>query len=135
MARTSALGRLSVAEINRELVRRQRTVAALERRREKLLKRVAEIDAEIVANGGSSRGGWTRGMGGRKRPKNTMQLLDALKEVLNGKTMSVTDAAEAVQKAGYQTSSANFRTIVNQTLINNIKKHFKRTGRGMYTAA
>jgi hypothetical protein len=121
-----------VAEINRELARRQRAVAALERRRSKLLKRVAEIDAEIIANGGAA-GKWS--MGGRKRPKNTVQLLDALKDVLKGKTMSVTDAAEAVQRAGYQTSSANFRTIVNQTLINNIKKHFKRTGRGMYTAS
>lgn len=137
MARRSALSGLSLAEINRELRRRQRTVGTLERRRAALLKKVAAIDAEIVANGGSGgRGGWSRAAGGgRTRPKNEVQLLDALKAALKGKTMSVTEAAEAVQKAGYQTSSVNFRTIVNQTLINNLKKGFKRVGRGQYTAS
>jgi hypothetical protein len=55
-----------------------------------------------------------------------------LAAVLKGKTMSVTDLAEAVQRAGYQTTSKTFRTIVNQALI----KHsdtFKKISRGMYT--
>jgi hypothetical protein len=137
MARRSALSGLSLAEINRELRRRQRTVGTLERRRAALLKKVAALDAEIMANGGAAggRGAWSRAGGGvRTRPKNEVQLLDALKAALKGKTMSVTEAAEAVQKAGYQTSSVNFRTIVNQTLINNLKKGFKRVGRGQYTA-
>ena len=42
--------------------------------------------------------------------------------------------AEAVQKAGYKTGAANFRTIVNQSLIKN-KAMFKKMGRGEYTAA
>lgn len=135
MARRSALAGLTFAQINQELRRRGRTVGTLERRRAALLKKVAALDAEIAANGGSVNGAWNRAGGGRKRPKNEVQLLDALKSILKGKTMSVTEAAEAVQKAGYQTSSANFRTIVNQTLINNLKKGFKRVGRGQYTAS
>jgi hypothetical protein len=131
MARKSALAGLSLAEINRELARRQRSVGTLERRRAKLLKQVAELDAQISAYGGSLKGGWSRA-GRRTRPKNEVQLLDALKSALKGKTMGVAEVAEAVQKAGYQTTSPNFRTIVNQTLLK--KKHFKRVSRGQYTA-
>ena len=71
--------------------------------------------------------------GGRKRPRNDSNLVDALHKLLTGKQMSVTDAAEAVQKAGYQTSAANFRTIVNQTLIK-FRSRFKKVSRGVYTA-
>lgn len=46
--------------------------------------------------------------------------------------MDVTSIAEQVQKAGYQTSSPNFRTIVNQALISSGR--FKRVARGQYTA-
>jgi hypothetical protein len=137
VARKSALAGFSLADFNRELARRHRTVQKLERRRASLVKKLAALDAEIEANGGSAGGrGYAGGGGVRKRPKNAVQLVDALKEALSGKTMSVTEAAEAVQKAGYQTTSPNFRTIVNQTLINNMKKGgFKRVGRGEYTAA
>jgi len=69
----------------------------------------------------------------RGRPRNETSLVGALQKLLTNKTMSVTEMAEAVQKAGYQTSSPNFRTIVNQTLINN-PSLFKRIARGQYTA-
>ena len=68
-----------------------------------------------------------------RRPRNAGSLIESLRKLLTGKTMSVTEMADAVQKAGYKTSSPNFRTIVNQTLINN-KKDFKRIARGQYTA-
>jgi hypothetical protein len=68
-----------------------------------------------------------------RRPRNTASLVESLQKLLTNKTMTVTEMADAVQKAGYKTSSPNFRTIVNQTLINN-KKAFKRVARGQYTA-
>jgi hypothetical protein len=52
--------------------------------------------------------------------------------VLKGKTMGVAEAADAVQKAGYKTSSPNFRTIVNQALLRS--ELIKKLGRGAYTA-
>jgi hypothetical protein len=124
---------MSLGDLQKEISRRKRTVTALERRRAGLLKKIEAIDAQIAANGGSA-GGRRGGMAGtgRTRARNETNLLDSLKEVLKGKTMSVTDVADAVQKAGYQTTSPNFRTIVNQTLLK--KKHFKRVGRGQYTA-
>jgi hypothetical protein len=53
--------------------------------------------------------------------------------VLKGKEMRVTDAAVAVQKAGYKTNSKTFRVQVNIALVKR-KDLFKRVGRGVYTA-
>lgn len=67
------------------------------------------------------------------RPRNKENLVGALQKVLKGKTMSVSEVAVAVKKAGYKTKSANFRIIVNQALISN-RKLFKKVARGQYTA-
>lgn len=75
----------------------------------------------------------TKPRGSRKRHRNDTNLVEALRAVLTGTTMGVSEVAEAVQVAGYKTTSPNFRTIVNQTLI----KHtdvFSKKGRGQYTA-
>lgn len=124
-AGSSSLAGLSVAELQRELRRRHGRVGALQRRREKLVNKLREIEAKLTEAGGL-------GAGGRVRFKNDKNLVEALVEVLKGKTMGVTEVSEAVQKAGYRTSSPSFRTIVNQTLINSGK--FSRVERGQYTA-
>ncbi len=118
------LSGLSVGDLQGEIARRQRRAGALHRRREKLLAKVRDIDAELSKYGG--------GKTGRVRFRNEKNLVDALYDVLNGKTMSVTEVADAVQKAGYKTSSPSFRTIVNQTLINSGR--FSRVERGQYTS-
>jgi len=145
----ASLAGVSAGELKAELNRRQRQLDKLRERRESLASQIAEVDSEIsdleqiVGRGGGGRGGRvgssgasatrTAGGGRRKRPKNTMTLEDALAKVLNGKEMGVTEAANAVQKAGYRTSAANFRTIVNQTLLRSDR--FKKVSRGLYTAA
>lgn len=127
---SSSLSRMSLSDIQREISRRQRHVSTLERRREKLMRRVEELDALIHASGGPSLNG---ARGKRTRARNEVNLTDALTSVLKGKTMSVTEVAEAVQNAGYRTTSPNFRTMVNAALLD--KKKFKRVERGQYTAA
>ncbi len=69
----------------------------------------------------------------RTRSANQMPLNAALHNLLKGKTMSVSEAADAVQKAGYKSNSANFYTVVNLTLLKR-KDLFKRVERGQYTA-
>ncbi len=109
--------------------RRQRSLKTLHRRRLRLVERLRAVEHEISSLGGQI----GRGPGGeRRRAKNAKPLADALHDVLDGKTMSVNQVAEEVQRSGYVTTSPNFRTIVNQTLINSGR--FKRTGRGRYTA-
>ncbi len=138
MARSSALLSLSVGELEHEISRRQRSVGKLRRKRAKLVKRVEQLDAQIAANGGLGRAGRRPGsglgMGATTRANNKLNLVESLARALNGKTMSVTEAAAAVRKAGYTTYSPNFRTIVNAALLKE-KKRFKRMGRGQYTAA
>jgi hypothetical protein len=150
---TRGLASVSLSDLQAELDRR---VEALEVRRRELLEELEALDEEIGGHGAAptaprrrvtkKRPGRPRKKGTRKkttqkkrsrrgggRGQNAESLVGALKKLLNGRTMSVTDMSDAVQKAGYKTSSPNFRTIVNQTLINN-KKDFKRVARGQYTA-
>lgn len=121
------LAGMPLAQLQAELRRRQGNVRKMERQRDRLLAKVHELDAQIVALGGSGRGT------GRKRPKNETNLAEALHKVLKGKTMGVTEVAGAVQEAGYQTTAENFRTIVNQCLIRH-RKLFKKVERGQYTS-
>lgn len=124
---SSSLSAIPVSTLQAEIRRRQRSVTPLQRRREKLLAKLAAVDAQIRELGGSV-------PGGRVRPQNSVNLADALAGVLKGKTLGVSEAADAVLKSGYQTNAANFRTIVNQTLIKN-RSMFKKIGRGQYTAS
>jgi CTP-dependent riboflavin kinase len=130
MAKRTGLDSLSLSDLQREIKRRERkrstAVNKLVRKRDRLAEQLAALDAEIAKHGGSTRGG------ARRRPRNEGNLAEFLEKVLKGQTMSVTEAAAAVQKAGYVTTSPNFRTIVNQMLLKG--NLFKRVGRGQYTA-
>lgn len=119
---------MTTAELHAELLRRGRNVRKLERRRERLLHDLAEVEKELASEGALSASGSIR-----RRPRNEMNLVNSLAAVLQGKEMSVTEVTQAVQQAGYLTTAANFRTIVNQALIRE-KKKFKKVSRGMYTA-
>lgn len=74
-----------------------------------------------------------RSAAARTRAANQVPLNMALHKLLKGRTMSVSEAAEAVQQAGYKSNAANFQKIVNLTLLKR-KDLFKRVGRGQYTA-
>jgi hypothetical protein len=117
---------LSTAQLQAEIRRRNGTLTSLQRKRERLTAKLTEVNAQIAAQGGV--------VGGVTRASNAISLVELMKKVLNGKTMGVGEVAEAVQAAGYMTTSPNFRVIVNQTFIKH-RKVFKRVGRGQYTVA
>lgn len=118
---------ISITELQSEIKRRQRHLDSLHRKRERLATQLREIEEQILEEGGAM-GALT----GRKRPRNEQNLADALASLLSNKILSVTEASEQVQSAGYRTTSPNFRTIVNQTLLKDPR--FKRVGRGRYTS-
>lgn len=120
------LSRLSTQELHAEIRRRAGGVRRLEHKRDKLAAKLAIVERQIASLDGNA-----NGVPGR-RHQNKLTLLQTLAKVLSGKTMSVTEAAEAVRKAGYRTGSLNFRTQVNIALIKG--NGFKRVGRGQYTA-
>lgn len=124
----SSLAGLSVTVLEKELRRRAKSLRTLERKRDKLAKKLASLDAQIAASGGSS------ARGRRSRPQNSMTLVQAMEKSLAGKTLGVTELANAVKKDGYSSHAANFRTIVNQALIKH-RKVFKKVSRGQYTTA
>ena len=126
MAKHSGLSKLSLDDLQREVRARQRRRPALERRRARIAAALAALDAQIAALGG---GGQRRRGGGNKG-----KLHDYLLKALAGKTMGVSEAAEAVKQLGYSTSSPNFRVIVNGVLMRK-KGGFKRVARGRYTTA
>ncbi len=148
--RGGSLRGISITDLQAELQRRGGELSKLESKRDSLLAEVGEIESEIsfisaalgMGRPGAARGrtprkapaaGRARRSGaGRKRPRNEASLEVSLAKVLQGKTMGVTEVANAVQKAGYKTTSPNFRTIVNQTLIRS--ELIKKLGRGAYTA-
>lgn len=153
----STLRGVPTSQLQAELERRASDLDKLEAKREELMAQVEEVESEIStisaalgAGGGRATSGRRPGRpakkaarggpraGGRaakrgKRPRNAESLEVALAKVLKGKTMGVSEVADAVQKAGYKTTSPNFRTIVNQTLLRS--DLIKKTGRGAYTAA
>lgn len=125
---------LPIAELQAEIRRRQKGVSSLQKRRDKLAAQLAELDAQLMALGTNPDGmHGIMGVPGRRRPRNDSSLADALVDLLKDQTLSVTEAAIEVQKAGYRTTSPNFRTIVNQTLLR--EDRIKRVGRGLYTSA
>lgn len=121
---TSNLSKMSTHEIAAELRRREGSLSRLERQRDRLANKLIEIDEQLARLGGTAKGG-------RRRPRNDSNLVEALHKALTDTVMSVSEVAVAVQQQGYRTTSPNFRTIVNQALIKD--KRFKRVGRGKYT--
>lgn len=132
MSRSTTLSSATFQQLQTELRRRHRKVAALQRRRERIARKVGALDDLIASIGGTAIGRMPLGPG-RGRARNEKSLAEALHEVLKGQTMRVTDVAEAVQKAGYKTNSRTFRVQVNIALVKR-RDLFKRVGRGQYTA-
>ena len=126
-----SLRKVSTSALEAELARRESMIDEIQSERDEVATRLAELDARL-ATYGIRRGQGGRSGGGGKRPRNDMNLADSLAAVLKGQKLSVTQLAEAVQSAGYKTTSPNFRTIVNQTLIKDPKR-FKKVSRGIYT--
>lgn len=121
---------MPVSALQKELRRRSRSLKTLQRKRDRLAKKLATLDAQIAAAGGAVNGGGAA----RTRARNSSTLVESMNKTLAGKTMGVTELADAVRKNGYQSGAANFRTMVNQALLKH-RKLFKKVSRGQYTTA
>ena len=96
----------------------------LQAKMDKLDREIGSLDGEAPANGLTASG----------RARNDKPLPDVIADVLKkqGKPMRVAAIAEAVRGTGYNSTSANFRGIVNQALIKD--ERFSSASRGMYEA-
>lgn len=109
-----------------------RRLQALQVRYDRIMARATKLRQEIEALGGSPGRSGGRGATGAtsRRPRNAMSLVDVLKRVLAGNSLSVNEAAQKAVDSGYRSSSASFRQIVSQTLSGS--DQFERVGRGRY---
>jgi len=131
MARPRSTVDLSLAQPERLMQSRRTELTKLTRDRDKLQKKLDTLNDRISEIPGGMTGG-TRGGGGGTRARNATKLPEVIHQVLSksGAAMSVGDIMEKVQAGGYRSTSANFRGIVNQTLIKD--KRFTSSSRGMY---
>lgn len=128
----SGLSDFPASQLQAELERRQRRVRTLKRRYERLMKSANALRSEIAALGGAAGAQGTISTGQGTRPRNDVNLVEALKQAMGNRTMTISEAADAVLKAGYSTTSQFFRQIVNITLIRS--GEFARVARGKYRA-
>jgi hypothetical protein len=122
---------MNIAELERVLEERRSELSKLARQRSDLEKRLTALDRQMArVGGGSGPFGRRRGRGGRAR--NEHSLTETIEGVMKGssKPMKVPDIVNGVLSSGYQSSSANFKGIVNQTLIKD--KRFQQVERGVY---
>jgi hypothetical protein len=125
MPRTAAPG-LTISQLEALLSGRRSELAKLQKQRQKIARKLAQLDSRIASLGGG------RGGGAGSRVRNEKSLNDMIAAVLgkSGKAMGVGDIESAVRAGGYRSNSANFRGIVNQSLIKD--KRFTSAARGLY---
>ena len=125
MPRIAAAG-LTISQLESILNGRRSELAKLQKQRGKIARKLAQLDSRIASLG--ARGGGGAG----SRVRNEKSLNDMIVAVLgkSGKAMGVGDIESAVRSGGYRSNSANFRGIVNQSLIKD--KRFTSAGRGLY---
>ena len=116
----------SIAQLEKMIQTGRSKLAGLERKRATLMRRVDTLDSQIVSLGGS-----IRGKGGRAR--NKVSLNESIIAVLKKSSgaVQVGDVVSRVLASGYNTTSPNFRGIVNQALIKD-DRFAKGGSRGTY---
>jgi hypothetical protein len=131
MARIARRPHLTLAELEQMLNERRAQLGVLARERDQLRGHLAAIDGKLRAIAGGASTGAILTRGGRAR--NSLSLVATLSNVLSEakQPLNVGDIVEKVQAHGYRSTAANFRALVNQTLIKQ-RKLFANTGRGFY---
>jgi hypothetical protein len=135
MARPASGTNLTIAQLQRVLNDKKAELDKLHKQRSQLQKKMNVLDRQIErVNGGAVglRGMGGGGGGGGTRARNEHSLLDTIENVLRsaGKPLKVGDIMDGVIGTGYRSGSANFRGIINQTLIKD--KRFGQVERGTY---
>jgi hypothetical protein len=128
MPRGKSVG-LSISDLERMLSERRTSLQKLMKQRTEAQRKLNAIDKQIEKLGGN---GAVRRGGAGSRVRNEVSLVAAIESALKkGDALGVGDIVDAVRASGYRSNSANFRGIVNQTLIKE-RKRFTSPSRGMY---
>ena|SRR5437660_5567667 len=128
MPRSSNGVNLTLDQLERMVNQKRRELARLSRKRTTAQRRLDDIDDRIRRLGGTT----MSIRGGGRRARNDHSLVEVIHGVLQkaARPLRVSAIAEAANAAGYRSSSANFRGIVNQMLIKDPR--FLSQNRGFY---
>lgn len=124
MPRSALSEQLSISELQRMLESQRRRLSKLRKQRTRLQKELDELDRQIATLDGRAVAG--------TRAHNAMSLVATIETVLRkaGKPLPVREIMARVLASGYRSNSANFRALLNQTLIKD--ERFASVGRGVY---
>jgi chromatin segregation and condensation protein Rec8/ScpA/Scc1 (kleisin family) len=130
----SSLAKVPTVTLKKELARRLEDLPRLKARRDELSKQIAELQgltaAETPPQPTTARPAGKKRRRARKA-KNTVSLVDALAQAMEGKkSVSIAEAAEAVLASGYKSKSRDFPNLVGMTLSHD--ERFERVSRGCY---
>ena len=118
---------VSLSELSAMMNSRRRELTKLHKQRRDLQRDVDRLDRAIARIEGSRGRGFRAG-----RARNEQSLTATIAQVLGkpGKPLAVADIVRGVQATGYRSVSANFRALVNMTLVKD--KRFASVSRGVY---
>ena len=125
----------SIAQLKREIVAKEKRLAALAGRRKRLLEQVSAVDKEIDRLRGEPTEPVTPrpSRSARPKPGRKPKLADAIAAALNAAKgpLDVDAIAERIVKAGYKTRSRNVKNLVREALTRT--PGIKWVSRGKYT--
>ena len=122
----------SIAELRRLLGQQRKRRTQMLNERKKLQNRIDQIDREIALVDGE--GGVAAAVaGGRRNEKPLPDVIESVLKKNGSKPMKIAEIVKGVESAGYQSTSSNFRGIVNQALIKD--ECFSSPARGQYKLA
>jgi hypothetical protein len=132
MARHIDRSGLTISVLEQMLAKRRAELEKLNKERQRIVKQLAAVDAQLREIGGSA--GDDSKVTRTGRARNDKSLVMTLEEVLSKSTkpLSVGDIVQGVLDSGYHSTAANFRAMVNQTLIRE-RKRFASPQRALYT--
>lgn len=127
------LANVPLAELRKEIERRQKLLPKLIAQRDALTLQIAELQHAEATLVGEPAGRDTpvRSRRQAQTANNKASLAEVLATFMRGKSkVTVGEATEGALAAGYRTQSKSFRSVVNQMLLKSPR--FKNVGRGEF---
>lgn len=128
------LANVPLAELKKEIERRQKLLPKLIAQRDALAKQIAELERMETALVGEPSVRSRATAGHRKLHRsasNKASLAEVLATFMKGREkVTVGEATEGAMAAGYRTTSRSFRSVVNQMLLKSPR--FRSVGRGEF---
>jgi len=125
------LSNLSIAQLQQEIARRRKLLPKLIAQRDALDREITELQGLGTSPAAAAASRAAKKLRRRRRARNKVNLANALAQFMKGKAkVAIGEAMEGVLAAGYKSKARDFRSVVNNMLLND--KRFKKVARGEF---